>query len=104
MSETSPIIEADTQVSQSEIKVSETKPTNYILIGIFVIVLIVLFYYAAKKFTENKEPSGMVDKPEARRKKTTDDTVIDFNLRESIEELRDLQKKTVKTLSDTFDL
>jgi len=76
------------------------KSTNYIVVGILVIVLVILIYYAYQQFTENKEIE-----PEAKpRPEPTDDTVIDFNLRESIEELRGIQKKIVQGLSENADI
>jgi hypothetical protein len=107
------------------------KGPNYILIGALVIVLLILIYYGYTKFTENKEEDFTDKKIKKKTKnkpiprednlqdasdeetisplkkklnKVSDDTVIDYNLRESIDELRHLQQKVMGTLSDTADI
>ena len=54
-------------------------------------VLVCLLYYAYVQFTENSN---------AQDQEKNDDPVDDFNLREAIQELQEMQKKILGTLSE----
>jgi hypothetical protein len=80
-------------VQPNETQTNEKQPTNWILVGVLAVVLIVLVYYGYQKFNTNKD--YMAASQEAER----DDPVADFNLREAIRDLQNKQAKVMKTLS-----
>lgn len=75
---------------------SESNLYSYIFIGVLLVVLILLLYYAYNRFVSNsvKEPFTKGNQQER------DDPVVDFNLREVIEELKRMQGQVLKTLSE----
>ena len=107
MSETSadnPIVSNSAQVKtqptkdiDSDEQQSESGVYSYIFVGVLSVVLLLLLYYAYNRFVTNavKEPFTKGNKQER------DDPVVDFNLRETIEELRRLQGQVLKTLSES---
>jgi len=68
--------------------------------GILILVLIALLYYSYNRFVTNKITEPMTKGVEQER----DDPVIDFNLREAIKELQNIQKNVLSTLSEASDL
>ena len=73
------------------IQVTKTEINSYVLIGVLAFVLVCLLYYAYVQFTENSN---------AQDQEKNDDPVDDFNLREAIQELQEMQKKILGTLSE----
>lgn len=86
--------------TSNENKKEETSMYNYIFIGVLVVVLVVLLYYAYCRFVDNSTSEPLVKGNQQER----DDPVIDFNLRESINELQRIQRNILKTLSDNADI
>lgn len=72
---------------------------NYVFIGVLSVVLILLLYYAYCRFAENSVEEPFVKGQTQER----DDPVVDFNLREAIRELQNIQKKVISTISDNSD-
>lgn len=93
----------------SDSKPSDTKETtaddsasmyNYIFVAVLSVVLILLLYYAYCRFAENS-----VDEPFVKgQTQERDDPVIDFNLREAIRELQNIQRNIMSTISDNSDI
>lgn len=81
-------------VQPNEPQSSEKQPTNWILVGVLAVVLIILVYYGYQKFNANKECMAVSQEGER------DDPVADFNLREAIRDLQNKQAKVMKTLSN----
>ena len=69
-----------------------------ILIGFLVLVLVVLMYYAYTIFKFNSEEPETFTKGS---EKENDELVINFNLRESIKELEDMQRKIMTNLTES---
>lgn len=69
---------------------------SYVFIGVLAVVLILLLYYAYGRFVENSIKDPFTDGTQQER----DDPVDDFNLRDAIKELQNIQKKVVSTLSE----
>ena len=77
-------------------KEEESQVYNYVFIGILTVVLVFLLYYAYLRFSEQSIAEPYVKGLEQER----DDPVIDFNLREAIKELQNIQRNVMKTLSE----
>ncbi len=73
---------------------------TYIFIGVLSVVLILLLYYAYNRFVENSLNEPFSEGNEQER----DDPVDDFNLREAIRELQNIQKRVLSTLSENSDI
>jgi hypothetical protein len=73
---------------------------KYILIGVITISLVLLVYYAYARFIDNSLTEPMSKGVEQER----DDPVVDFNLREAIKNLQNIQKNVLSTLSDVSDI
>lgn len=69
---------------------------TYIFIGILSVMLLLLLYYAYNRFTTNTVSDPFVEGNRQER----DDPVVDFNLREAINELQQIQARVLKTLSE----
>lgn len=94
-----PAVQDDLQLSKVDKDTKEGEESNiysYIFIAILSVVLILLLYYAYNRFVTNsvKDPFTKGNQQER------DDPVVDFNLREVIEELRHTQGLILKTLSE----
>lgn len=85
-------------------KPSNTEEKNstytYIFIGLFIVVLMLLIYYAYNRFVTNTITEPMTKGTEQER----DDPVVDFNLREAIRDLQNIQKNILSTLSENSDI
>ncbi len=87
------------QLVQSDNKpLEESTGPNKILLGILVIIVILILYFAFSKFTSNKNSfsSGLQSEK--------DDPSGDFNLEECIGNLEKKQNKIVNKLSDNVDI
>ena len=73
----------------------ETSLSTYIFIGLSIVILCLLFYYAYNRFITNsiKEPLT------AGLKQERDDPVVDYNLRDEIRSLENLQRNILKKIS-----
>ncbi len=80
-----------------------TEPVNntytYIFAAVLSVVLILLLYYAYSRFVTNTIEEPMTKGTEQER----DDPVIDFNLREAIKDLQNMQKNVMATLSENSE-
>lgn len=93
-------VKTDNSSTDTEETAEKANTYNYIFIGVLAVVLILLLYYAYGRFTENSsEGEGFVKGNTQER----DDPVIDFNLREAIQELQALQRNIMSTISDNSD-
>ena len=73
----------------------DSKPIGrYIMIGVITIALVLLVYYAYSRFIDNSS-TGSTPKDTER-----DEPITDFNLREAIKNLQNIQRNVLKTLSD----
>lgn len=72
---------------------------TYIFIAILAVCLMLLLYFAYGRFVSGSVEESMTKGAEHER----DDPVIDFNLREAIRELQNMQKQVLATLSDSTD-
>ncbi len=80
---------------------TESSPVlRYALIGALTVALILLVYYAYARFIDNSLSEPMAKGVEQER----DDPVIDFNLREAIKNLQNIQQNVLKTLSDVSEI
>jgi hypothetical protein len=79
---------------------SDSNVVTYVLIGVCIIVVVLLIYYAYKRFIKNSIKDPFTKGQEQER----DDPVVDFNLREAVLELQDMQKQILKTLSDNAQI
>ncbi len=87
--------------SNAVTEATESKPVlKYVLIGVLTVALILLVYYAYARFVDNSLTEPMAKGVEQER----DDPVIDFNLREAIKNLRNIQQNVLKTLSDVSEI
>lgn len=96
---------ADTKTGDSTTDSSNKKEETsnayyYVFIGFLSVVLILLLYYAYCRFVENSVEEPFVKGQTQER----DDPVIDFNLRESIKELQNLQRNIMSTISENSDI
>lgn len=102
--------ETDTSVTKSEStnavdaadsQKSETNWGRIVMVGILVALVICLLWYGYCKFVSNQKiKEKMTKDAEGER----DDPVVDFNLRESIMELEDMQKRILSGLSDNLGI
>ena len=81
-------------------KETESSVFKNIFIGILVLALVFLIYYAYNRFVANSIAEPMTKGLEQER----DDPVVDFNLREAIRNLRNMQKNVLSTLSENATL
>ena len=91
--------------NQTQLKSSpedeESRPVfRYVMIGVITIALVLLVYYAYSRFVENSVNDGTSKNAEQER----DDPVTDFNLREAIKNLQNIQNNVLKTLSEVSDM
>ncbi len=104
--ESSPSIQAvpAPQVEQVTIDNDDQKAENsilkYVVIGVLVVSLVFLIYYAYNRFVANSLTEPLTKGVEQER----DDPVVDFNLREAIKNLQNMQKRVLSTLSETVDI
>ena len=80
---------------------SKTSMSTYIIVGALVVLLIGLLYYAYIQFVSNSTTSETMMKGLEQER---DDPVIDFNLREAIRDLQNMQKNVLSTLSEVSDI
>jgi hypothetical protein len=78
----------------------ETSFGTYLLIGLIIVVLCLLGYYAYGKFIENSKCEPFVKELTQER----DDTVVDFNLRDSIKQLESMQKNILSRISSDIGI
>ena len=70
---------------------TESSTWYYIIVGICTLCVVVLIYYSYRAWVKNADSSdGRVDK---------DDPVMDFNLKENIDQLEKMQNKILDKLS-----
>jgi hypothetical protein len=74
---------------------------TYITIGLVVISIAILIYFAYKSFV-NKADDGECDDEEGPAEK--DEAITDFNLRDAITNLQEIQKRVMRTLSDASNI
>ncbi len=79
---------------------AENSILKYVIIGVLIVALVFLIYYAYNRFVANSLSESMTKGVEQER----DDPVIDFNLREAIKNLQNMQKRVLSTLSETVDI
>ncbi len=84
---------------------TEKEPENksvltYVFIGVLIISLVLLMYYAYNRFVANSLAEPMTKGTEQER----DDPVIDFNLREAIKDLQNIQQRVLNSLSDVSNI
>lgn len=89
-------IQAETPIPVVVKEESESNMYSYIFIGVLSVVLLLLLYYAYSRFVSNSIKDPFVKGNQQER----DDPVVDFNLREAIDELRQIQGRVLKTLSE----
>lgn len=78
----------------------ETSLYTYLFVGVLVVALCALLYYGYNRFV-----TGSIKEPMTKGvKQTRDDPVVDFNLRETLKELQNTQKRVIATLSDVADI
>ena len=89
-------------INQQEVAPAELAPADdtntkswfsYVFIGLLVVALVILMYYAYCRFIDNSTEEPMSKGVEQER----DDPIVDFNLREAIRELQ-------STLSENMDI
>lgn len=81
--------------------VASTASSQYVTYGILIFCFVILLWYAYGKFVENKKKKQITER------KTRDpgnDPLADYNLKEAIGDLEDMQKKIVSGLSDDTGL
>ena len=90
-----PVVEKDTDPDADASPVA-----RYVMIGVITIALVLLVYYAYSRFIDNSISEPMAKGVEQER----DDPVVDFNLREAIKNLQNIQRNVLKTLSNVSDV
>jgi ABC-type arginine transport system permease subunit len=88
-----------TSITESGISESTNNTYTYIFAAVLSVVLILLLYYAYSRFITNTVEEPMTKGTEQER----DDPVIDFNLREAIKDLQNMQKNVMATLSENSE-
>jgi hypothetical protein len=78
---------------------SENNLYTYIFVGVLVAVLLLLLYYAYGRFVSNSKKKCKKNADD-----NADDEVLDFNLREAIRELQQIQIRVMGTLSEQSDI
>lgn len=68
--------------------------TSYIVIAVVVVVIIAAIWYGYSQFTKNQKTPVKVKKDPER-----DEAIIDYNLRDEINELEKIQQNVLKNLS-----
>jgi hypothetical protein len=70
---------------------------TYIAVGVLVITIVVLVFYAYTKFTDN-ECEDEEEKPDK------EDLIADFNLRDAIQSLQATQNRVLSSISDISNI
>ena len=70
---------------------------TYIFIGVLTLALVLLIYFSYEKFVANSAGEEKMTKGVEQER---DDPVVDFNLREAIRDLQNIQKDVLSTLSE----
>jgi cytochrome c-type biogenesis protein CcmH/NrfG len=97
--ETSKPADASADTKKDADDKTESNIYSYVFTAVLAVVLIFLLYYAYCRFAENSVTEPYVKGQEQER----DDPVVDFNLRESIKELQNLQRQVMKTISENSE-
>jgi p-aminobenzoyl-glutamate transporter AbgT len=75
--------------------VEDKKPLmSYIVIAVVVVIIIAALWYGYSQFTKNQKTQVKVKKDPER-----DEAIIDYNLRDEINELEKIQQNVLKNLS-----
>lgn len=82
-------------------KPKENSVSTYIFVAVMIIIVIFLIYYGYNKFVTNKNSKEGISKGSTQER---DDPVVDFNLREAIRDLQNIQKRVLSTLSEATDI
>jgi cytochrome c-type biogenesis protein CcmH/NrfG len=109
MSETTTAVEQPTQPATPTESVAELQKVEapeernwvtHLFIGLLAVALVLLVYYAYCRFVANSVEEPMSKGTEQER----DDPVIDFNLREAIRELQNMQQRVLNSLSEITNI
>lgn len=88
-------------VSQENEKDTERGVSSYFVIGIMVIILLVLIYFAYTQFISNRDCDEAFVKGQTQERS---DTAADYNLRDEIKQLDFMQSNMLKKLSNDIGL
>ena len=71
---------------------------TYITIGLVVVIIAILIYFGYRSFVGNSDKCDEESAPDK------DEAITDFNLRDAIRRLQEMQKRIMNTLSDNSNI